>query len=103
MADGLLCWTRSRLTPRCGRFRFPRSATATVVGDFPGFGAPAPPPDVMTMDAAAEAGLKALDAAGVERAVVCGLSMGGYAALAFGRSHPTGWPASCWRTRAPAR
>ncbi len=58
-----------------------------VAVDLPGFGASGENLDVMTMDAAAEAGLKALDAAGVERAVVCGLSMGGYAALAFWRNH----------------
>lgn len=44
----------------------------------PGFGdSPAAGP-VMAMGAAADRCLQALDAAGIERAVVCGLSMGGY-------------------------
>src|SRR5262245_33334946 len=58
-----------------------------VAVDLPGFGASDEQLDVMSMDAAAEAGVKALDAAGIDRAVVCGLSMGGYAALAFWRNH----------------
>ena len=37
----------------------------------------------MTMDAAARRCLEALDEAGVDRAVVCGLSMGGYVAFAL--------------------
>jgi 3-oxoadipate enol-lactonase len=37
------------------------------------------------MDRAAEAAVQALDGAGVDRAVVCGLSMGGYVALALWR------------------
>jgi len=55
--------------------------------DFPGFGSNPETPDVMTMDDAADAGLKAIDAAGMEKAVVVGLSMGGYAALAFWRNY----------------
>lgn len=55
--------------------------------DFPGFGSGGDAPEVMSMDSAAEAGLRAMDAAGIEKAVVCGLSMGGYAALAFWRNH----------------
>lgn len=57
-----------------------------VTPDFPGFGTSSSsfPP---TMDGAADAAAQALDAAGVERAVVCGLSMGGYVALAFWRRH----------------
>src|SRR5262249_5636472 len=64
-----------------------RGQLPVAAPDFPGFGAGGAGPDVMTMDAAAEAGLKAMDAAGIERAVVCGLSMGGYVALAFWRNH----------------
>jgi len=55
--------------------------------DFPGFGSNTESPSVMTMDDAADAGLKAIDAAGMEKAVVVGLSMGGYAALAFWRNY----------------
>lgn len=53
-----------------------------VAPNLPGFGGSEPAPmGVMTMAVAARACLSALDEAGVERAVVCGLSMGGYAAL----------------------
>ena len=52
----------------------------------PGFGATAPAGDVMTMRAAADRCIEAMDDAGLERAVVCGLSMGGYVALELWRS-----------------
>ncbi len=90
MADGLLLLhafplDSSMWAPQVSAFgdRLPVAAV-----DFPGLGASSETPEVMSMDAAAEAGLKALDAAGIERAVVCGLSMGGYAALAFVRNYP---------------
>jgi pimeloyl-ACP methyl ester carboxylesterase len=59
-----------------------------VAPNFPGFGGAAAGGPVMEMDAAADAGIAALDAEGLEGAVVCGLSMGGYAALALWRRHP---------------
>ncbi len=60
---------------------------ATVVPNFPGFGgAPAAGP-VMAMDAAADLAAAKLTDAGLDRAVVVGLSMGGYVALAFWRRH----------------
>lgn len=55
--------------------------------DFRGLGeseAPMPP----SIDAAADDAAALLDHLGVERAVVGGLSMGGYASLAFARRHP---------------
>jgi 3-oxoadipate enol-lactonase len=58
-----------------------------VAPDLPGFGSTPPAGDVMTMDAAADHAVQALDDAGVDRAVVCGLSMGGYVALALWRRH----------------
>jgi pimeloyl-ACP methyl ester carboxylesterase len=58
-----------------------------VAPNLPGFGGAPPGGDVLTMDAAAGAAVAALDAAGVDRAVVCGLSMGGYVALALWRRH----------------
>ena len=58
-----------------------------VAPNFPGFGGTSEPLDVLTMDAAADAAAASLTAAGVDRALVCGLSMGGYAALAFWRRH----------------
>jgi 3-oxoadipate enol-lactonase len=44
----------------------------------PGFGGTPDAGEVMSMGAAADRCLRSLDAAGIERAVVCGLSMGGY-------------------------
>jgi 3-oxoadipate enol-lactonase len=58
---------------------------AVVAPHLPGFGGAPGAGDVMTMGAAAERSLAALDAAGVDRAVVCGLSMGGYVALELWR------------------
>ncbi|HEU4355034.1 MAG TPA: alpha/beta fold hydrolase [Actinomycetota bacterium] len=49
-----------------------------VAPSHPGFGATPSAGPVMTMDSAARNALAALDAAGIDRAVVCGLSVGGY-------------------------
>jgi len=57
-----------------------------VAPHLPGFGGTAPAGEVMTMGAAAGRCLEALDGAGIDRAVVCGLSMGGYVALELWRS-----------------
>ncbi len=51
----------------------------------PGFGRAGAVPDIMTMKLAAESALRALDDAGIDRAVVCGLSMGGYVAFELWR------------------
>jgi len=53
----------------------------------PGFGGTPPAGDVMTMDACADFLAGELDRAGIERAVVCGLSMGGYVAFSMWRRH----------------
>jgi len=53
-----------------------------------GFGGEAPDGDVMSMAEAAEHVSRAITAAGMTRALVCGLSMGGYVALALWRQHP---------------
>ena len=53
----------------------------------PGFGGSQPSGDVLTMDAAADAVAGELDRAGAERAVVAGLSMGGYVAFSLWRRH----------------
>lgn len=58
---------------------------AAVAPDHPGFGGSPLAGDVTTMAACAERALSALDEAGVDRAVVCGLSMGGYAAFELWR------------------
>ncbi len=51
--------------------------------DLRGFGEGAPVPEVMTMDAYATDLKALLDEKKVEKVVLCGLSMGGYVALAF--------------------
>ncbi len=61
---------------------------AVVAPDLPGFGGTASAGPVMTMAAAADRCLEALDAAGLDQAVVCGLSMGGYVALELWRRAP---------------
>jgi 3-oxoadipate enol-lactonase len=57
--------------------------------DLPGFGGTELAGDVMTMTAAAERCIEELDAAGLDRAVVCGLSMGGYVAFELWRRQRT--------------
>jgi 3-oxoadipate enol-lactonase len=59
-----------------------------VAPNHPGFGGAGDVPDVMTMALAAASAMDALDAAGVQRALVCGLSMGGYVALELWRRSP---------------
>ncbi|MGZ5212237.1 MAG: alpha/beta fold hydrolase [Actinomycetota bacterium] len=56
-----------------------------VAPHLPGFGGTPRRGDVMSMGSAAARCLEALDAAGVNRAVVCGLSMGGYVAFELWR------------------
>lgn len=58
---------------------------AIAAPDLPGFGGTPLVGDVTTMGAAAERCLATLDVAGMQRAVVCGLSMGGYVALELWR------------------
>jgi len=57
-----------------------------VAPNLPGFGGADPAGEVMTMRAASDAALAELDAAGVDRAVVCGLSLGGYVAFEMWRN-----------------
>jgi 3-oxoadipate enol-lactonase len=56
-----------------------------VVPNHPGFGASPSSGDVTTMESCTVRAIEALEAAGVERAVVCGLSMGGYVAFELWR------------------
>ncbi len=58
-----------------------------VAPNLPGFGGTAPAGTVTSMEAIADAGVEAARAAGLDRVIVCGLSMGGYAALALWRKH----------------
>jgi len=53
----------------------------------PGFGGTPAAGDVLTMDAAADFLAGELDRSGTEKAVVCGLSMGGYIAFSLWRRH----------------
>lgn len=57
--------------------------------DAPGFGESAPGDGPLRMETIAEQGRALLDRLGIERAIVGGVSMGGYAALAFARLHPS--------------
>jgi pimeloyl-ACP methyl ester carboxylesterase len=60
-----------------------------VALDLPGFGADATPvPEVLTMEHLADAAMARLDALGSRTAVICGLSMGGYVAMACWARHP---------------
>jgi pimeloyl-ACP methyl ester carboxylesterase len=60
-------------------------ALPVVAPHMPGFGGTEPAGEVMTMSAAAERCLSALADAGADRAVVCGLSLGGYVAFELWR------------------
>jgi len=59
---------------------------AVAAPHLPGFGGTEPSGDVMTMASAASRCLEAMDAAGIDRALACGLSMGGYVALELWRT-----------------
>jgi 3-oxoadipate enol-lactonase len=61
--------------------------TRLILPDLPGFGRSSPLADP-GMDGYADAIATLLDVAGVDRAVIGGLSMGGYVAFAFWRRHP---------------
>ncbi len=60
---------------------------AIAAPNLPGFGGSALYGRTLTMDAAADSVADALTREGIDRAVVCGLSLGGYVALAFWRRH----------------
>jgi pimeloyl-ACP methyl ester carboxylesterase len=65
------------------------SGTIQVLApSLPGFGGTAGAGSTLTMDAAARAAFAAMDAAGAERAVVGGISMGGYVAFEMWRQAP---------------
>ena len=90
MADGLLllhAW------PLDARMWDPQRAAmpaelSVVAPNHPGFGGTPLEGDVSTMAASAENALAALDGAGVDRALVCGLSFGGYVAFEIRRRAP---------------
>jgi 3-oxoadipate enol-lactonase len=62
-----------------------RAEVPVAAPHMPGFGGTPMAGDVTTMAAAAARALEALDAAGIDRAVVCGLSIGGYVAFELWR------------------
>lgn len=64
-----------------------RGDVEVLAPSLPGFGGSEPAGEVMTMDAAADHVVAEMDRAGIGRAVVCGLSMGGYVAFSLWRHH----------------
>ena len=90
MPDGLLlihAWpTDSRIWER--QVDELAERVPVVAPDLPGFGGSERAGDVMTMAASTERCLAELDRAGVDRAVVCGLSIGGYVAFELWRRAP---------------
>src|SRR3990170_6898502 len=90
MTDGLLllhAWPLDARMWEPQRAALP-SELPVAAPDHPGFGGSAPAGGVTTMAACADRALAALDEAGIQRAVVCGLSMGGYTALELWRRAP---------------
>ncbi len=90
MSDGLLLLHAFPLDARMWERQVATFAPLlpTVAPSLPGFGGTPLAGPVLTMAAAAERALEALDQAGLERAVVCGLSMGGYVAFELWRRAP---------------
>jgi pimeloyl-ACP methyl ester carboxylesterase len=60
---------------------------ALAAPNLPGFGGTALSDQTLTMDAAADAAAEAATQQGLDRVVVCGLSIGGYVAFSFWRRH----------------
>lgn len=87
MTDGLLLLHAFPVDARMWRPQLDatRERLPIAAPDHPGFGRSADVPDVMTMELAARSAVAALDEARIDRAVVCGLSMGGYVAFELWR------------------
>ena len=79
MTDGLLLLHAWPVDPRMWEPQLAALPDGLAVAGphLPGFGGSEPAGAVMTMGAAAERALEALGERGIDRAVVCGLSMGG--------------------------
>ena len=60
----------------------------TLAPHLPGFGGEEPPEGPLSVEAMADAVAAAMDQNGLERAVIVGCSMGGYAAFEMWRRHP---------------
>jgi pimeloyl-ACP methyl ester carboxylesterase len=86
MSDGVLLIHAFPLDARMWEAQL--LGAAVVAPDLPGFGSAPSAGEVMTMRAAATHCLAAADEAGLDRFVVCGLSMGGYVALELWRQAP---------------
>jgi len=56
--------------------------------DLPGLGESRPIPHALTMELGADAAAALLDHLSIQKTSLCGLSMGGYTALAFAQQHP---------------
>ena len=80
--------------PLCGRMWEPQMEALAQAGyrvvapDLPGFGASPPLDEMASMDAYADAVIALLDRLGIERAVVGGMSMGGYVLLNLVERYP---------------
>jgi 3-oxoadipate enol-lactonase len=86
MSDGVLLIHAFPLDARMWEAQM--VGTGVIAPDLPGFGSAPSAGEVMTMRAAATQCLAAADEAGLDRLVVCGLSMGGYVALELWRQAP---------------
>ena len=87
MTDGLLllhAWPLDARMWEPQRAALPETLPVAVP-TYPGFGGTEPRGDALTMAVAAERALAELDRSGIDRAVVCGLSLGGYVAFAIWR------------------
>jgi 3-oxoadipate enol-lactonase len=67
-----------------------RNELPVIAPNFPGFGSAPSGGPILSMEAAAAAAVGAALDEGLDRVVVCGLSMGGYVALAMWRRFPEG-------------
>jgi 3-oxoadipate enol-lactonase len=83
MTDGLMLIHAFPLDARMWEAQ--RLGARTIAPDLPGFGMSPSAGPTMTMASAASRCLSAVDAAGLDRFVVCGLSMGGYVAFELWR------------------
>ena len=89
MTDGLLLLHAFPVDARMWRPQVDALAgVPSAAPNHPGFGGSGEVPDVMTMELAARSAIDAMERAGFGRAVVCGLSMGGYVALELWRRAP---------------
>jgi 3-oxoadipate enol-lactonase len=90
MADGLLLIHAWPLDARIWERQMDAFAVRLPVAtpSLPGFGGTEPAGEIMTMASGAERCIAELDRAGIDRAVVCGLSIGGYVAFELWRRVP---------------